>query len=614
LAVTFERSDAPAGGSCTNGRAGVFVYGRVPLASVVLAVCLLQGDPPPVLVLSDTNQERDGLAVATAHPDPGPFTRVLTHGYSGRLVRLYRLAQRFAHPDRDPQPAVLVLSDNQGGFPRFGLHLDTPRLDLAYVDLHRGKRLSGAFAAIDQIYPHELLHIIVHDLAGSPPDGNSNQIHAIGVKTDRGTAFSEGFAEHAQIMAVDAADALPETRALASDEGARARAFQQFASYRKAMVARFRIAPRSRMTFPLWFSGAEQVLRYHAVRENLYARTPDVPAAVYTRRRAYTAYLLENTLPGEPDGPARRLPEMLSTEGVVSALFHRFVTDGAIQRAYQPAAFYARFGVEASAMDGLDNAYLKLFAAIREGGYDAGRVLDAYVRLFPEERSAVDAVVGQVFLGQALPAPPELWLRNEALTWGTSLFDQSRALPRTAVFDLNAASRGDLIGVPGIELALAEAIVGAAPFASIDDLERVPGMTGETVQRFRTMQDAMRRPTSAAAEEAGLSLRAVLLPYVWHALAVWLGCAIAGAILYRTVRRARWWRLAVNGLAAAALVLAVGWMLDPPAMAVVPLLVLLGLPAAVVKYWRSRSVRQAALVVGAWLLAALPAFVALTPL
>jgi hypothetical protein len=55
-------------------------------------------------------------------------------------------------------------------------------------------------------------------------------------------------------------------------------------------------------------------------------------------------------------------------------------------------------------------------------------------------------------------------------------------------------------------------------------------------------------------------------------------------------------------------------MLEPPVLAVVPLFVLLGLPAAVVRYWRSQSVRQAALVVGAWLLAALPAFVALTPL
>jgi hypothetical protein len=103
-------------------------------------------------VLSDSGQERDGLAVAASHPDPDPYPRVLTRGYSGRLVRLYRLVQRLT---------------------------------------------------IDQIFPHELLHIIVHNLAGPPPDGNSNQIHAIGVKTDRGTAFSEGFAEHAQIMAID---------------------------------------------------------------------------------------------------------------------------------------------------------------------------------------------------------------------------------------------------------------------------------------------------------------------------------------------------------------------------------------------------------------------------
>jgi hypothetical protein len=367
------------------------------------------------------------------------------------------------------------------------------------------------------------------------------------------------------------------------------------------------------MTFPLWFSGAEQVLRYHAVRENLFARMPDVPRGIHATSRAYDAYLLENTLPGSSNGPARPLPQMLSTEGVVSALFHQFVTDGSIQQAYRPATFYARFGVDLSAVDELDNAYLKLFAAIREGGYDTERVLGAYVRLFPEDGAAVDAIVRRVFHGQALPAPSELWLRNEAFTWGTSLFDQSRALPRAATFDLNAASRADLIGVPGIEIALADAIVGAGPFGSVDDLARVPGMTGEAVQRFRAMQSAMRDPAPAAEPEDGLSLSAVLLPYVWRALAVWLTCAIAGAILYRIVRRARWWRLALNGLAAAGVVLGVGWMLDPPLLAVVPAIALLGLPGAAVTFWRSRSVRKAAFVVGAWLLAVLPAIVALTP-
>ena len=92
----------------------------MPVASWLLAVLLLQADtgPAPVLVLSATGQQREGLPEAVPHPEPQKYLDGLTRGYPKHLLRLYQLEQRFVRPDRPQQPGILMLTDNQGGFPR----------------------------------------------------------------------------------------------------------------------------------------------------------------------------------------------------------------------------------------------------------------------------------------------------------------------------------------------------------------------------------------------------------------------------------------------------------------------------------------------------------------
>jgi hypothetical protein len=153
---------------------------------------------------------------------------------------------------------------------------------------------------MDQIFPHELLHVIVRQLAGERRGGGSNQVHAIGVRTDPETAFEEGFAEHAQVMALDDADALPETRAVAGDVALRAWADRKFDDYERALTARFSPGARARIAFPLWFGRAEQTLRYHGVRENLFSLARPVPPRLRSARDPYAAYLFENILPADP--------------------------------------------------------------------------------------------------------------------------------------------------------------------------------------------------------------------------------------------------------------------------------------------------------------------------
>ncbi len=151
---------------------------------------------------------------------------------------------------------------------------------------------------MDQIFPHELLHIIARQLAGEPRESGANQVHAIGVRTDPVTAFQEGFAEHVQIMCVDDPDAHPATRALRDDRDARARAEGEFSGYARGVGTRYQLGSPPELRFLLWFSPAEQVQRYHAVKANAFARDAPIPEHLLRRADKYAAYLFHSVVPG----------------------------------------------------------------------------------------------------------------------------------------------------------------------------------------------------------------------------------------------------------------------------------------------------------------------------
>jgi hypothetical protein len=593
---------------------------RARLAGVVLFVALgapgvaAQAGQPLLVILEETGSTLDGLPVLQPRAATADLRALLERGFSGRLLRLYRWHQHFlaTRTGAAIEPAYLLLSANQGGFPREGFVLrhadgrEERKPAAGYVDLHRNSTPSGRFGAMDQIFPHELMHVILRQLAGEPPPGGSNQVHALGVRTDPVTAFNEGFAEHAQIMAIDDPDAAAETRALAHDQDRRRGAFEAFEAYRRALSARWAAAPKARMTFPFWFSGAEQVLRYHAVKEGLFQHEPALVPRLLEAGDPYAAYLLSSTLPGSPGGRSKSPAQLLSSEAAVSGLFWRWVTSATASRRPDPAVL-VRFGVTTDTGP-LEHAYLKLFASFADGRpHTAIAAIQSYRAAFPHEAAALDALVHDA-LGAELPAPaPEIWLANRTFTTGTTLFDQFRALPRSHTFDLNAASLIDLLGVAGMTRSAADSILRGAPYTDVDRLRTLPGVAMDLAETLRKMEAEMRRIRAEAVEStASLSLRRILMPYVWRAAGWVVFGAMAAAMLYRFVRRLGVVRLALNGLAAALAGLLTGWSIDSGSglLALAAPLVCCGLPAAAWQLFRTRSGRAAARVLAAWLLAA----------
>ena len=56
--------------------------------------------------------------------------------------------------------------------------------------------------------------------------------------------------------------------------------------------------------------------------------------------------------------------------------------------------------------------------------------------------------------------------------------------------NLNTASQAELEALPGIGPALAKAIIAGRPYRSVDDLQRVRGIGGKTLEGIRTLVTA----------------------------------------------------------------------------------------------------------------------------
>jgi hypothetical protein len=582
---------------------------------VAILVALPATAHAQLVVLSPTSEMRDGLPVLQRHEDPSRVAAALTRGFSGRLLRLYALEQEFLRQKtgRAPEPAYLVLSNRQGGFPQFGFYLgDENKAGVGWVDLHRNSRLSGRFGAVDQIFPHELLHVIARQLAGEPRESGGNQMHAVGVRSDPVNAFAEGFAEHAQILAIDDEDAVDETRRLPNDTALRVRSDSAIDAYARDLSRAWWPIQPSRMRFILWWGQAEQVQRYHAVKANLFARTPAIPTSLLAREDKYPAYLFQNVVPGTVQDPARPAGVMMSIDGAVAHLFWRIVTDTALQARYRDAAFYASFGTSPDRVSPLENVYLKIFAVLYAGRPStAADTVRAWSRVFPEDAPDLERVTHEALLGQRLPDAAEVWLANGAFTTGTSLFDQYRGLPRPHTFDANAATELDWLTVPGATPAIAAQLLAAAPYATLDDLLARPSLTTDLRARITSMSAAMTRLQSrAASEEESLSLWAIANAFLWRLGVIVIAATVAGTWLSRLAGVRRTWAAALVSLASTLIVIALAWIVISPAWYPFAAPALLGgAPWGLWRLARLRRLAPAVQAMAVWTLAAVPALI-----
>ena len=235
--------------------------------------------------------------------------REAREGFTARLLELDALARGLAAPSRR-EPTWLYLSPEDGGFARHGFWLleegGERYVDAPYIDLvvDEGSLTDGSF---EEVFAHEMGHVFLRRLLPSLPAGYSRAPHHAFSLTDYPTAFDEGFAIHFQLLA---RRLTANARLRAIDHGFDTRPF-----------------------LPWWLSNRDRGLRIQGVRANLFVQAQRPMQGVAD---ALTAEQLSTEFDATR---LRNGQQMLSSEGVIATLFHRWIgetpADGLVA-AYRP--------------------------------------------------------------------------------------------------------------------------------------------------------------------------------------------------------------------------------------------------------------------------------------
>jgi hypothetical protein len=434
----------------------------------------------------------------------------------------------------------LLLSNEEGGFARYGFWLERasgPRelVMAAYVDLVVNQESvdSGDF---EEIFCHELGHIILRSLLGDLSHGPSRNMHQSMTVTDYPTAFDEGYAEHFQPLARDAT--------------------------KNATLRKIQSGTSTTDLDSLWLSNLDTQLRTDGVKRNLFVHRKAAPVAqpgigVDT----YRTFLDSETSVEFLSNTLKNGQEMMASEGVIATLFYRLVNCEKLRNKFREPAFYSQFleaetGAGADALKAIspyENVNLKLFAAMRQIAPQAVdpshplaiALMDAYAKLFPEEaKTAYDLFLSTTYgvtASQELAAAfeqaamagrlgdidsyrqrsraafslleqitdrvakgdlhldanlgRELWLLNEDFKIAPAVWEHERTLPLS--ININTASEAELMTLPGVDSALAGRIVASRRsrgyFSSLDEVGFIEGVSPALLQTMKEMTEKMRK-------------------------------------------------------------------------------------------------------------------------
>jgi hypothetical protein len=473
--------------------------------------------------------------------------QVLESSFAHQVILLDRYARNLllseiagqAPPQYLTGPAYLLMSQEEGGFARYGFWLEDTKgqrqLVLAgYVDLVVGQD-SVEDGNLEEIFSHELGHQVLGELVGKLPPGASRNMHQSMTITDDPTAFDEGYAEHFQPLVRDATT--------------------------NSHLRELTKGATSTDLDMLWISRLDRQLRTDGVKRNLFIHRKTLPAtALDPGADRYGLYLASETSTAFLNDEFCNGQQMMASEGVIATLFYRIVNAPALRDHYRDLAFYRPFlGADVSAdrlrqaISPYENVNLKLFVAMRRAAKEIASgvppmiaLVNSYAAAFPDEapaiytvflhttrgatasqelaeafdRAAADGMRGDIgaFRSSALGAfsllkstvdrvargelpvdanlGPQLWLVNADFKIAPAIWSSDRSLPFT--LNLNTATEVDLMTIPGVDLAAARKIVSARRarsfFRTLDDLNAV--LAPPLVQKFRAMSEQMKTTSS----------------------------------------------------------------------------------------------------------------------
>ena len=481
----------------------IFVLTCFPVClPAVDTLSLIFPDKDEVIRILKSAGREEGLLVGEEIPSESELTRKilaeLDLPFHRSILKLSQCSRNFSGDTEGPN--VLLLSQQEGGFPRHGLALRCGGdrrdryPDLNYVDLVLDENRVDR-GDLD-IYSHELGHVMMMNIMPDFPRGKSRKQHVSMGITDYMTAFFEGWGIHFQRLA-----------------------YEKVARYRQADLAGY---DYSRSTSRLWHSAMDKELRLDAVLKNDYIHRRLLPAVDTSGMGPEELILLEHASPIFDRTRLKNAQQMLSCEGVIATLFYRINTNKKFQSNFVDRNFYNRFLISPMPDDinpqdiftPFENVFLKSFliwdriskklnpdsevflefiqewmksfpgeaeeilrlfllttagrtvgdemAGLYERMSYSGMVgnIQEYRRLFQEYIDVFRSLLKGISSGKILlnaNLGPQLWVENRAVLVRTALW--SPFPKRPLYINLNTASLYELSSFPGVGLEKARMII-----------------------------------------------------------------------------------------------------------------------------------------------------------
>lgn len=494
---------SPGPGTCQNNRISRIVPDSLKKVVLMQPTGEMVSDLPEMILIPDTTRN---YQVVRAHIDDSFVTDFLDVYF---LTQVY-LKNKNKLDQIDP--AYIALTNNQGGFAKFGFalkcgdhHLIKPKT--AYVDITESQATAaaGTLMSFTQLYPHEMGHVLFRMV--SPKDSVNNNsksvnLHFFSIVTDYATAFNEGFAEHIENVSRNFEQNASIRDGIYKDIEAIGQSMQPYRhGFKWDFRAPFRLG-YYKATMLFWYQKFEDYKR-HVRAFNGDARYKSTVLSLSNPEDEIT--FRNSGVELDKESP-RNYVQLLATEGVVSS-FLTHLSTGELAHNYHEPSFYRQFLLDSTAISRpprelfspMQNQFLKYIHVIHNyvvlNNSPNAQFTDfvhGYITAFPSEASAVkklfETVLGLPFKRE-VPFP--LWILVKEHPHRLLVFDPYDAITVPLyTFDLNAAEVEDLRTLEGISRTDAAKIVTYREshgfFTGFGQLEDVPDLSREAVGKIQS--------------------------------------------------------------------------------------------------------------------------------
>lgn len=474
--------------------------------------CYMPANLKKVILMQPTGEITGELPEMILVPDTTELYRTvmrnINNSFIGEFLDLYFIAQVFLKNNDETdsiEPAYLALTQNQGGFAKFGFSIKQGenhilKKNAPYVDIVAGHASAspGRLMSFTQLYPHEMGHVICHLLCPEDSAANntrSTDVHFFSIITDYSTSFNEGFAEHIENVS---------------------RLFEKNDTIRSGIFADIerigQSTDHSINGFERDFKFPFRMGYYKASMINWYQKYEDYKryqSAINKSIRYKNAGMklrgIEDQLSFRNSGvrlnrnETRNLVQMLSTEGAVNAFFTH-LSSSMLREHYLELTFYQPFlyDTDTAALSPrelftpLQNQFIKYFYVMHNyvtlnnsPRSQLTDFIDGYILTFPSEADTVKKIFEDVSgMEYTNRLPPPLWLLVRDHPHRVLIYDLFDAITAPVyTFDLNAAEAEDLQTINGVSRKDAEKIIAYRAahgfFTSLNQLSDIPGLPSE---------------------------------------------------------------------------------------------------------------------------------------